>query len=367
MAWHARHEHGERREAVGFAHRDALVRDCAPLPGDPPGNVPLATWQGRLQGPTVDAVVVTAPDGGHRLCTWTELQAGNGCFPTTAVNDDPVGPFQSSFVVSGRPVARHGDFEIVERHDTVGVHPLTLRLASALFASERDALSHIADLATYASEYELERRLRLYTAVRDGVPVEPALLVGESVSQQVENQVLREACTFLGVNPDAADHARHGAADRPDAASGAFVRMALRTDGTVHGELLVGIAGHGAGTALHALTTGQLVDLLGAVRADGLQDDVDLLEAFLDATDPAWRERRHARDRDTTIKADGPQDPFEVLGLDGATATIEDVKRAYRRAMKAVHPDTSGLPPWFAQTINHAYAAAASALDKEMR
>ncbi|WP_143006226.1 hypothetical protein [Limimonas halophila] len=367
MAWHARHEHGERREVVGFTYREALVRDCAPLPGEPPGHVPLPTWQGRLQGPTVSDVVVAEGDGTYRLCGWADLQASNGEIVTAHPDEEPTGPFRPGCVASGRPVARHGDFEIVERHGSVGVHPLTVRLASALFDSEREALAHIADLAAYAWEYELERRLRLYTAVRDGVPVEPALAAGDSISQQVENQVLREACTFLGVNPDGpADRPRDRAA-RPDAASGAIVRMALRDDGTVHGELLVGIAGYGAGTALHALTTGQLVDLLRAVRADGLQDDVDLLEAFLDAADPAWRERTHTADRRTTGKPDALPDPFEVLGLDPGTATIEDVKRAYRHAMKAAHPDTSGLPPWFAQTINHAYAAAASALDKDMR
>jgi len=367
MAWHARHEHGERRETVGFTHREALVRDSAPLPGAPPGNVPLATWRGRLQGPTVSDVVVAGADGTHRLRAWTELQAGGACFPATAVDDDAVGPFRAACVASGRPVKRHGDFEIVERHNAVDVHPLTVRLAGALFGSEREALSHIAELAAYAWEYELERRLRLYAAVRDGALVEPALLAGETVSQQVENQVLREACSVLGVSPDGAGERPRGRAERPDAASGAIVRMALRRDGTVHGELLVGLAGYGAGTALHALTTGQLVELLDAVRADGLSDDVDLLEAFLDATEPAWRERGRTEEQPGPAPAGTPSDPFAVLGLDGATATIEDVKRAYRRAMKAAHPDTSGLPPWFAQTINHAYAAATSALGKDLR
>lgn len=56
--------------------------------------------------------------------------------------------------------------------------------------------------------------------------------------------------------------------------------------------------------------------------------------------------------------------PWIVLGLT-PNASIEQVKKAYRQIMRQVHPDTSGLPQWYAQTVNNAYRQLLEELEKK--
>jgi len=78
-----------------------------------------------------------------------------------------------------------------------------------------------------------------------------------------------------------------------------------------------------------------------------------LLEAYLEAADPSWREKI-LDDEDGGAGSASRYDPFSVLGVD-QNASLEEITRAYRKAMQKVHPDRSGLPGFFAQEVVKAY------------
>ena len=55
-----------------------------------------------------------------------------------------------------------------------------------------------------------------------------------------------------------------------------------------------------------------------------------------------WRDiPRSYTDRLTELQAQLAKDPYSVLGLD-ASATDDELKRAYRAKVRAYHPDTQG-------------------------
>lgn len=103
--------------------------------------------------------------------------------------------------------------------------------------------------------------------------------------------------------------------------------------------------------------------MLVALREGELVSDADLLEAYLDAVDPDWRAKiaeEIGLEEDSTTRID----PWTVLGLEPGVS-LSDVKRAYKRIMRTIHPDASGLPRWYAQVVNDAYRRLMEELDHE--
>jgi len=380
MVWH---QHGDDPIAIGFQRRDALVRETAPLGGTAPGALPVPLGDGQLCGPSVLDTLAVA-DGRVTLRGWDEVMANTGVDAVPG-DRDMAASAMAALHVPGAPVDARGDFEIVDKPHQVRIPRLIVRLAAAMYGDEAEARARIATLAAQACEYELERCLYLYMAASRGPStVTEPLQADVAVEREVGNQILREACATLGVGPDGGDDA--GLALDQEA-RGSVVRLGLLGDGTLHGELLVGMCGLGAETVLHALTEAQVVRLRTAVTLEGLRTDTDLLSSFLDTHHPGWRERaasaRSAAETGEAASSDaaGPDadaadprtapgalsagmasDPFEILGLDRRTATPDDVKHAYRHAIKAAHPDTSGLPGWFARSLKEAHDAALDAL-----
>jgi hypothetical protein len=109
---------------------------------------------------------------------------------------------------------------------------------------------------------------------------------------------------------------------------------------------------------LAELTRAELLGLLAACRADD-PDSVPLLEAWLDRTDPDWRDasdEEHARAGGAGHAPSGGRmtraEALAVLGLaEGASA--EEIRAAHRRLMRAAHPDGGGSD-WLAARINEA-------------
>ncbi|MDI3306333.1 MAG: hypothetical protein QJR07_04450 [Acetobacteraceae bacterium] len=104
-----------------------------------------------------------------------------------------------------------------------------------------------------------------------------------------------------------------------------------------------------AGRELAELALPEVLELLeDCRRAD--PESVPLLEAWLDRTEPDWRQARPAGHA-----AAGPmtrEEALEVLGLrEGASA--EEIRQAHRRLMRAAHPDQGGSD-WLAARINQA-------------
>lgn len=105
-----------------------------------------------------------------------------------------------------------------------------------------------------------------------------------------------------------------------------------------------------SGADLADLTLDQLL----ALRDDCVGEDaesVPLLEAWLDRAHPAWRE---------TKRAEPPPSPggmtrgeaLQIMGLEEG-ASEEAIQAAYRRLMRAAHPDQGGSA-WLAARLNAA-------------
>lgn len=116
--------------------------------------------------------------------------------------------------------------------------------------------------------------------------------------------------------------------------------------------MIASFQGLAENTNLASLTLTKLASILVALRDGELVDDADLLEAYLEAVDPDWR----AKIAEEIGVEDGitKTNPWTVLGLTPG-ASLEEVKKACRKIMRVIHPDMSGIPKWYAQTVNDAY------------
>jgi hypothetical protein len=133
-----------------------------------------------------------------------------------------------------------------------------------------------------------------------------------------------------------------------------YLNMSLdHGTGAVRGEVL---AGQHEGRRVETMSTGELVDLLREAAVDDPQT-AQLLEAYLDRVDPAWRADHDAPSGGGGGGAAGRirmsrEEALEVLGL-GLDATDADVRAAHRKLMRQHHPDRGG-DVTFAAKLNEA-------------
>ena len=254
----------------------------------------------------------------------------------------------------------------MEKRSSTSINALVYRLVVGMTGSETEASQYIGAIASETWERDLIRATELYTLIaqaEDGYlpddKVPKSLRASASIAQTVETAVLRDACNWLGIDPDAPIKRQQGRprkSRRNEAgettSAGRVIELALQADGTVTGQLIASFHGFPERTNLATLTLTKLAEMLVALRERELVDDADLLEAYLDAVNPEWRAKiaEEIGVEDSRAAAD----PWTVLGL-SAGATLEEVKKAYKQIMRTVHPDTSGLPRWYAQTVNDAY------------
>jgi len=127
-----------------------------------------------------------------------------------------------------------------------------------------------------------------------------------------------------------------------------FLRMSLNHDtGAMTGTVL---RGGFAGLRLDELGRTQLLDLLRECRAAD-EEGARLLEAYLDRTDPDWRDRVHKHPPRGSAEMTA-EEAYAVLGLSpGADETA--IRAAHRRLMQQMHPDRGGSD-YLATQINRA-------------
>lgn len=274
-------------------------------------------------------------------------------------------PFLAALVSGGVP---HGTAPAgwvrVRKYSTCQVGEYTYRVAAGMHGGLGGAYARIAEAAAEAWAADQARALALWEmlqAAPGGVLLEDEAVRRLrpicSVSQEVERTVMREVCRWLGVDPDMALKRGRG---RPKGSSGEqasdqgeVIRLAIQPDGTVRGTIIADYEGVREGTELHALRLPVLVTVLGALRLAGLENDHALLEAWLDAAAPDWRERM--TEDGQAAPGGAALDPYEVLGVTPGD-DMAAITAAYRRAMKAVHPDTSGgASAWLSRAVADAY------------
>jgi hypothetical protein len=125
--------------------------------------------------------------------------------------------------------------------------------------------------------------------------------------------------------------------------------LAMRLDlasGAMSGRVLRGAF---EGRELAELSRADLVALMADCAAND-PESVALLEAWLDRTDPEWRE-------EPAPTAAGPMTRAEALAVLGLAegASEADIRAAHRRLMQSAHPDRGGSD-WLAARINEARA-----------
>jgi hypothetical protein len=130
----------------------------------------------------------------------------------------------------------------------------------------------------------------------------------------------------------------------------AFLEMELDHDtGRMNGHVL---AGEFQGASLDALDRATLIKLLSEID----DDSRDLLAAYLDRREPAWREYAQgdagagARPADSGKMTE--REAYQILGLQPG-ASSEEISRAHRSLIKKLHPDQGGTT-YLAARINEA-------------
>ncbi len=308
----------------------ASIREAAQAAGS---KVPssLAVWRARN------------PD-----TLWPRSGQERHAAPREEGGDDPKRPdhpFLLALASGGKPEAGGPEgWERVSKASTVLLGEYAYRLAVGLWGGVAAAYTEIARLAEAAWEDDQARALQIWGLVAKapgGVLVEDdqvlSLRPGSSVSQQVEREIMRQACAWLGIDPDLDVRRPRGRPRSQAGDEGEVVAVSVDGEGNVTGRfkrLYHGIAGGTPFSDLDALT---LAEVLGALRQDALGADADLLEAYLDAADPDWREKASAAagSEEDSGDSSGAETPYDVLGV-LPTTPLDEVAAAFRAAMLAV-------------------------------
>lgn len=203
----------------------------------------------------------------------------------------------------GTVIGKTGDFITITKRSSVSINALVYRLAVGMTGSELAATQYIGAIAADAWERDNERAVKLYNLIvqsKEGYVLDEKvpkhLKASASVGQTVESAVLRSACIWLGIDPDAPLHRQRGRPrsrssdkDGNTISAGEVIELTLQSDGSVTGRLLTSFIGLAENTILATLTLVKLAQLLVALRDAQLVDDADLLEAYLEAIDPDWQ------------------------------------------------------------------------------
>ena len=132
-----------------------------------------------------------------------------------------------------------------------------------------------------------------------------------------------------------------------------FIRMTLEHDtGAMTGTVL---RGSFAGMRIEELGRAELLVLLRECRTDD-EEGARLLEAYLDRSDPDWRDNLHREEaRSTPPGASSDvtvEEAYAILGLQPG-ADEKAIRAAHHRLMKQLHPDHGGTD-YLATKINRA-------------
>jgi len=365
MAQHLRYTDCEKNEraVVKFVRLDLLWRGRL-------GDLDVPRKDGRrVAGPTILDVIErhASEDDAY----WSLRESRDFLERDPKKRADNEHPFRAGLVSGGKVIDSEGDFVRVEKISSVSIGAYAFRLAVGALGTIGDAHSLIGSKAAAAWTADLARSRALYDAIKAApggklreTPAVAALRPAGSISDQIETDILREACLLMGVDPDlnirrAPGRPRRAAAG--DTESGDFIAVTV-TDGVVTAKTIAAIAGIAANTDLSVLTVLKLVALLGTLVQGGAQLDADLLEAYLDAAAPEWREDAGgaAAPEGTSTTTD---DPWAILGV-SRDMSFDDITKAYRRAMQAMHPDKGACPPWFAGVAANAYRHIKQAMNR---
>lgn len=357
MAQHVRYANADAndRAIVRFTRTDLLLR------GEINGIKMPRPVGHLLVGPTIlDALLRSPLSNRKKPAVWT-LRDPLQFIELPDKRDASAGhPFKPSLVSGGFALSEDNEFVQVQKASTVSIGAVAYRLAVGMHGTVGAAYKAIAAKAVAAWAADLVRSRRLYEAIKAApkgelleTPDIAALRPVGSISEQIERDILREACVWLGVDPDMEikrPRGRPRKSDAGDTESGDFISVTV-TDGVLSAKTIAAIASVAPGVDLASLSVIKLVAMLDLLRQNDAQHDAELLEAFLDASAPDWRD---ANGDTGGVSSATPDDPYTVLGVERGMS-LEEITQRYRRIMQSVHPDRGACPPWLAQSISGAY------------
>ena len=131
-----------------------------------------------------------------------------------------------------------------------------------------------------------------------------------------------------------------GGAGGPSARSRHVVIELDHGSGRIDGRILEGTR---AGSRLSSISTAELLELASRFAAEDPQSQA-LIHAYLDYSDPPWRQRQGAGAGGSAAMANtsmSRQEACEVLGVT-ENATPEQITAAHRALMQKLHPDRGG-------------------------
>jgi len=118
--------------------------------------------------------------------------------------------------------------------------------------------------------------------------------------------------------------------------------------GTIDGRILTG---RRQDQALSNLTLPELLKYHSEIQMD--EESEKLFETFLDSAHPDWRDQEDERSARGDVSSPllrqlSRNEAYQLMGLE-AGCSEEDIRRAYHRLIKRVHPDSGGSAALMAQ------------------
>lgn len=289
-----------------------------------------------------------------------------------------VNPFTSGLNTGGQLCDSQFDignipFTWIVKASSCSISSLVYQLAISMY--QNDATKVHNYIQKKANEYwleDLQRAVSLYQyiASKNGFikhsEIKQKFLAQNTISQLIETNLLEQACYWMGQDPNQPVPKNPRGRPKKDPnqpviIAGNYIETTIieekniLDDGTVEivdnlsGRLIAKISDYQPDTDLSDLTLQDLVFILSELQEINSQKDIDLMEAYLEALNPDWREDVFLDDESLY-----DEDPYTILGV-SPEDDLSTIKAKYFQLLRIVHPDTSSLPDWITKRIIAAY------------
>jgi hypothetical protein len=337
----------DERYAIGPTILDVIVREIVewgdlPAAMRPKGIDPakhVAVW--RVRDPAT-----LWPAAGQPQVSRPMREAEDEDVPA----DIPDHPFLAALASGGFVVAATASgWTTVSKPSTVNLAAGIYRLAVGMYGSIDSAYREIAKQAAILWDADLARALKIWGRIQDlpgGILVEDDevqhLRPISSVSQELERLIMRDACVYLGIDPDLDVGRTRGRPAQPENA-GDVIRMDVDGAGSVTGEFLRSFHGIKQGARLSEIDALALIEIMGALRIEKFDRDAAFVEAYLDLISPSWRDQAADEIFSGSANRGGEDTPYDVLGVSPETPD-DEIAAVFKALMSAVRHLTNTAP-----------------------